>query len=487
MLFHKQTTEIKEDSFKEYEVLCGIEEEFFIINNEGTLVEVADDLMEESARILEKNSDLLESLKLKIRSLDAEPSPAQIEYVTLPLPPSSLKEATELGRKLLIDAATRLGVKILAQSLHPIQSDPNPIVGTHVNISVKKKGNLMNPKQLRSVYNYLWNYLPEIIGITANSPIFKGDMTKIACNRYVHSNVLKSNGFAKFKEPDKGPALVSMRYYGRMRYNLRIGHGEDEFSKKVIANSKGARLVDISPRGPSTNIGDDKDEAPSRNRVEVRIIDVQQDLEDLLDISYLLCASALHAMFLQSTGKIFPDPYHQDNIKQAVKNGHKARFIRENGRSEYLQESVERWINETRDYRDYLGIKINALPLPKLEKEFTQKELKIEFKTKKIEKLRRQGKSHAQIRLAKSRIVSDNRGRKYKVSGGASVHGNLKADYQINFQEKDGLVTNLESIKIINNLEVQGLNIPLNEDDKIESTLSEMDYLTRRLFGGFGL
>ncbi|MFW9783936.1 MAG: hypothetical protein ACFFFB_16745, partial [Candidatus Heimdallarchaeota archaeon] len=159
MLFHQKTKEIEEDPYNEFQVLCGIEEEFLIINKNGNLTEVADDLMVKSAEILENDTNFLNSLQVKIRGLDAEPSPTQIEYVTLPLPPDSLKEAIIDGRKLLTDAAKKLGVKILSSSLHPIQSDPHPIAGTHINVSVQRKGSLMTPEEMKAVYNYLWNYL----------------------------------------------------------------------------------------------------------------------------------------------------------------------------------------------------------------------------------------------------------------------------------------------------------------------------------------
>ncbi|MFX1325697.1 MAG: hypothetical protein ACFE8N_12140, partial [Promethearchaeota archaeon] len=108
MLFHQKTKEIEEDPYNEFQVLCGIEEEFLIINKNGNLTEVADDLMVKSAEILENDTNFLNSLQVKIRGLDAEPSPTQIEYVTLPLPPDSLKEAIIDGRKLLTDAAKKL-------------------------------------------------------------------------------------------------------------------------------------------------------------------------------------------------------------------------------------------------------------------------------------------------------------------------------------------------------------------------------------------
>ncbi|TFF93916.1 MAG: hypothetical protein EU543_02495 [Promethearchaeota archaeon] len=486
MFFYEKTQDKEDFPYNNYEVLCGIEEEFFILSKDGTLREAADDIMEQAAKLLDKDENLLETLKLKIRSLDAEPSPSQIEYVTLPLPPKDLEDAVKMGRNLLVEAASKLGLKIFAQTLHPIQSNPNPIVGTHINISIHEKNYVMKPNELKAVYNYLWNYLPELIGISANSPIYQGEKTGIACNRYVKSNVLKPNGPAKFKQPEKGPALVQMQYYGRLRYNLRIGSGEDEFEKSVIANPRGARLVDISPRGPSTNVGDDKDESPSRNRVEVRIIDVQQDIKDLLDLAYLCCASAYHALFLNSTGKLLIDPYHETNVKAAVENGHNAIFKRKNNSNESISESTKRWYNEIDKFQQYLGVTIESLPVKKFKKEMLQRELSINFRTREIEKLRRRGQSYAEVRLGDSRIVSDDNANKYRVQGGARIHGNLSSDYNLEYEEKDGIVTTFSNITVINILEVQGLKIPLQEDDRILNTLSQTDYLTRRLFGGLG-
>lgn len=485
MIFHEKTKDV-EDPYEQYHVLCGIEEEFLIVKEDGTLVEAADEMMQEAADILDNDRDRLENLKVKIRSLDAEPNPSQIEYVTLPLSPDKLEDAVISGRRLLIDAAGQLGVKVLAQSLHPIQSDPHPIVGTHLNISAMKKGNVMKPDDLRVVYNYFWNYLPEIIGLTANSPVYRGEEKEIASNRLAKSNVLKANGPAKIEVPDKSPALIRRRYYGRMRYNLKIGSGEDEFAKDVIANQKGQRLVDITPRGPSTNIGDDKDDSPSRNRVEIRIIDVQQDPQDVLDLAYLFCASALHAIYLDKSGYLKTDEYHQENSENAIRNGRNATLRRSKNEKESLEESLTRWMQETKKYQEYIGQNILNLPEEKIKRKPLQRGMKVDFQTKQIEQLRQQGRNFAKIRLNKSRIVSDDRGNRYKVSGGNTINGTISSDYSLDYEQKDKIITHYTKVKVVNTLEVQGLKIPLREDDEIVSTMSQTDYLTRRLFGGLG-
>jgi gamma-glutamyl:cysteine ligase YbdK (ATP-grasp superfamily) len=485
MKFHQKTKDNEQDPSKDYQVLCGIEEEFLIMNKDGTLAKAADDMMVKSAEILERDQDFLSSLQVKIRGLDAEPSPSQIEYVTLPLPPKSLLQAVLEGRKLLTEAAKELGVKILAQSLHPVQSDPNPISGTHINVSIQREGGLMTPEEMKVVYNYLWDYLPEIIGISANSHIYKGNLNNIASNRCANSTVLKTNGFAVIENPENHPTLVPMRYYGRMRYKLKIGFEKDEFSKKVITNNRGDRLVDITPRGPFTNISDDNDELPSRNRIEIRAVDVQYNIEDLIDIAYLCCVSALHAMKLQKTGEIIQDSYHRINVENAIANGTKAVFQRGNGVKESLENSLSTWIEETKKYQEYLGIELKNLPIKKLQLEKHQQQLEIEYQTRKIEKLRQQGKSYVMIELVDSRIVSDRNGNRYKISSGTQVRGILEARYSFSYNELDGMVTNFTGIKIINNLVVQNLKIPLKENDHVLRVQSESESLVDRLFGDF--
>ncbi|MHA1724332.1 MAG: hypothetical protein ACTSXH_05760 [Promethearchaeota archaeon] len=488
MLFHQKiNTDNEKDPYEEYQVLCGIEEEFLIIDEDGILKEAADEIMMKAAELLDKNRDLLKSLRFKIRSLDAEPSPSQIEYVTLPLEPRFIKDAVKAGRQLLIKAAREIDAKIVAQSLHPIQSDPHPIVGTHINVSVQKKGHIMKAEELEAVHNYLWNYLPEIIGITANSPIYKGNITNIASNRCANSTVLKQNGFAKIQVPENRPALVPMRYYGRMRYQLKIGSGEDEFSKKVITNSRGDRLVDITPRGPFTNISNDKDETPSRNRVEVRVIDVQQDIQDLLDMTYLCCISGLHAVYLNSIGTITRDPFHDVNLNNAIAHGHKLKLKRPNGIEESLEDSLIRWLEETFKYQSYLGIEIKNLPSIKLKKAPPQKDLSVKYRTRKIEKFRQQGKTQALVELVEPRTVQDQRGNQYKVRRNTRIEGILMVRYELKYKEdQEGLVTTFTNISIVNYLNVQGIYIPLNKNDRILKVYTETESLLDRLFGNFG-
>ncbi|MFX0149749.1 MAG: glutamate-cysteine ligase family protein, partial [Candidatus Hodarchaeota archaeon] len=362
----------------------------------------------------------------------------------------------------------------------PIQSDPHPMSGTHINVSVQRKGGFMNAEELAAVHDYLWNYLPELIALSANSRIYQGTNTNVASNRISNSTVLKPNGSSRIQIPKATAALVPMQYYGRMRYTLRLA-GENE--KKVITNPRGDRLVDITPRGPLTNIGDDEDSSLMTNRVEVRIFDVQQDYKNLLDFAYLCCASALHAIHKLNTGEITHDPFHKENVERAILNGTNSFFIRDKSLEESMTESITRWVKETNKYYEVLGVKLYSLP--KIV-EHKQEELSIDYTTLKIEQLRQQGKIFAVVQLNKSRTITDKRGRRYGISRGTQVQGTLSTDYNLTYLEKNNIVTNFQGIKIINTLDVQGLKIPLDVNDRIIAALSRSEYLNRRLFGGFG-
>ena len=152
----------------------------------------------------------------------------------------------------------------------------------------------------------------------------------------------------------------------------------------------------------------------------------------------------------------------------------------------YLDESKNNQLItlETEKYQDMLGVKIQFLP--KRISVYDQAELEADFKTRRIEELRQQGKIYAVVQLNKSRTITDKRGRRYDVSRGTQVQGILSVDYELTYQEKDGIVTNFDGIRITNTLDVQGIKIPLVKKDRILTTLSRSDYLSRSLFGGFG-
>ncbi|MFX0172813.1 MAG: hypothetical protein ACFE9L_12925 [Candidatus Hodarchaeota archaeon] len=460
-----------------YEVLVGLEKEFLIIHQNGTLVKTADELVKQAAHILENNKRL-DIVRLKIRALDTEPIPAQIEYVTLPLPPKELRSAIIAGRELLTDAVKKLNVKILVQSMHLIQSDPHPMCGTHINVSVKQKGSLMSVEDMVAVHNYLWNYLLELWALSANSRYYLGNFTDVFSNRYLRSGVLRPNESARIIVPRKTKAsLIPLQdYYGQDRVSLRIASGQDE--QQGITNRTGNRLVDITPRGPYTNIDQDKEQSPILNLIEIRIFDVQQKVGSLLNLAYLCCASALSAV--SSKKVISLDPHHKENIQRAVLMGIKGTLIK-NGREVPISQSIADWIKETSKFQHMLGTMVKPQLLAE---EHMQKDLPISFETRPIEILCQQGKKFVIVQFYNSVNVVDQRGQKYNIRPKSKVQGVLGVQYKLGYKEQiPNLATHFERIHVINILDLQGLKIPLTKKDKIITALNEEEVINQRIIG----
>ncbi|MFX0182698.1 MAG: hypothetical protein ACFE95_06395, partial [Candidatus Hodarchaeota archaeon] len=380
----------------------------------------------------------------------------------------------------LTDAARKLNVKILAQSIHPIQSDPHPMCGTHINVSVKQKGSLMSVEDIAAVYNYLWNYLPELWALSADSRYYLGNLTDVFSNRYLRSGVLKPNESARIIVPRKAKAaLIPLHdYYGQDRVSLRIASEQDE--KQVITNRTGNRLVDITPRGPYTNIDQDNEQSPILNRIEVRIFDVQQKVGNLLNLAYLCCASSMCAAASKKT--IHLDSHHKENIQRAVLMGRRGTLIK-NGREVPISQSISEWHRETLKYQHMLGIKVKPQLLLN-ENTFMQKDLPVFFETRPIEILRQQGKKFSIVKFNKSVNVVDHRGQKYNIKPKSKVQGVLGVQYKLNYTEQiPNMVTHFKSIHVINILDVQGLKIPLTSKDSIITALNEEEVRNQRISG----
>ncbi|MFW9829844.1 MAG: hypothetical protein ACFFEY_19910, partial [Candidatus Thorarchaeota archaeon] len=70
-------------------------------------------------------------------------------------------------------------------------------------------------------------------------------------------------------------------------------------------------------------------------------------------------------------------------------------------------------------------------------------------------------------------------------TSGTQVQGTLEASYDFSYEEIDGMVTNFKGIRVVNNLVVQNLKIPLMENDRVLRGQSESESLIDRLFGDF--
>lgn len=479
-----------ENICREYEVAIGLEEEMLIISKDGTLVAAADQLMETAARLLNQDAERLERIMLKIRSLDPEPNLAQIEHVSLPIPLSEVPSAITEGRSLLLDSAKSLGYKLFVQSLHPLESNPHPMCGTHINVSAKRTANeVMNPKEILAVYNHLWNHLPELIALSANTPIIQGE-TGAVSNRVLNSTVLKPNPFGKLQIPRHQPALVQNEYYGALRYSLKIGALEKE--PTIIANTTGHRLRDITPRGPYTNISDDKEDSFARNRIETRIFDNQRDPKRLEDLARIVAGLAIEALcLLQNDEHIIEDRAHAVNRERAILDGINATFLHEKNGSVIeipARESVLEMLNRTEIHREILGAQLQTdLKNAKTEVEIKRPRLEVAYSNPEFERLRRSGKTIVSVRFGKVKNVTDRHsGKKYKISRGQTITGKLGIGLSLTYDESEatpGLVTDFKDVLMTNFLVISTLRVPLNEADEIVAAISEDDYMRRQFFG----
>jgi hypothetical protein len=437
--------------------------------------------------LLNNAPDRLQRLQIKLRSLDPEPNLAQIEHVSLPISLDQIDDYINEGRTLVLDAAKGVGCKIFVQSLHPLESNPHPICGTHINVSTKRSGHeAMGAKEILVVYNHLWNHLPELIALSANTPIIQGELGA-ASNRVLNSTVLKPNPFAKLAVPRHQPALVQEYYYGALRSKLIIGALEEE--ARVIANKSGHRLRDITPRGPFTNISEDKEDSFTRNRVETRIFDDQRDPKRLGDLVRIVSGLAVEALcHLEKGETIKEDRAHVVNRERAILDGINANFLHEqDGKVVEIpaRERVLEMIHRTEKHREMLGgLLLTDFKNGKTEVEMARSSLKVAFVTPDVERLRRSGRTIVSVRFGKVKKVSDTQtGKKYRISKGQKITGKLGIELLLTYDESTpNLVTDFKDVLMRNHIMVQSIQIPLEESDEIVAALSEDEYMMRQFY-----
>ncbi len=470
------------ESFAEkIEVRIGVEEELFLIDQDGSLTRAADDVIVNAAELLESDSSFLEDCWRTVLGLDPEPNPAQIEYLTQPLPPDEVIEACEIGRELIKKAAGRLGLRVMLESMHPFESDPLPINGTHVNVMVKFKDQpYMTPKQMLVVYNWLWYNLPIIIAATANTPYCCGGKNLAASCRLLKSRVLKPNYHAAIKRLEKRPYLTKTQYYGRLRYRLRL-RKDTEFEERVVAHPDGRRLVDITPRGPASNVTGDENDSPTRNRVEIRAIDNQKSMKYLHDVIILIVGLSLEALYMYEVeGKLPPnDPNHFDNRRVAIEEGINATFVI-NGKEIDAENALLEVINRVDKFLEHLGLRfISPLKNGKVELQERPK-LNVEYVHKDV--IRYIG-NYAEVILGSNKTI-EIKGKKYTIPKGAKVIGKLipMASYKYRVDNK-GFVKDIIKGVVTLGIKRNGVEIPLDESDKIVNMMSELEYLMRSMRG----
>ncbi|MHC1580964.1 MAG: hypothetical protein ACXQTC_04635 [Methanopyraceae archaeon] len=462
------------------EVRVGIEEELFLISRRGSLVRAADDVIMEAAELLKSDHSLLDTCWEYVLGLDPEPNPAQIEYITQPVPPEKALEACKVGRELIRKAASRMRLLVLLESMHPVESDPLPINGTHVNLAIRFKDKpYMTPSQVCAVYNYLWYHLPTLIAATANTPYCCGGRNLAASCRLLKSRVLKPNRHARLERPPKRPTLTQTQYYGRLRYKLRL-RKDTEFEERVVAHPNGKRLVDITPRGPASNVTGDENESPERNRVEVRAIDNQKSLDYLHDVILLIAGLGVHGFYLyEKEGRMsYPDEHHMENRERAIRSGIEAEFVREDGIVE-AREALLELIGLVEEIVDEFGLSFRSqLRNGKTELE-ERPSLKVE---RKFEELARYEGKEVVVRLGSDRVLEID-GKRVRIPEGTRLVGRLTpvADYEYR-RDRLGFVKDIVRARITVGVDQpvvvaeregvlgrlpRGVRVPLKEGDQI--------------------
>lgn len=175
-----------------YRFKVGIEEEGFTLNKLGFLTQYSYTVAEDLLNMIQKDREKLLEVRKILLGIQWEPDPSQIEYVTHPHDLQDIYQAIKFSRTTLGECAYRNGLVMAFISMHPVQSMPLPINGTHINISYSGISEARRLGQLNYVANYLRKYMPEIIAATANTPIYRGIYNEYTSNRLRLSKVLKN-------------------------------------------------------------------------------------------------------------------------------------------------------------------------------------------------------------------------------------------------------------------------------------------------------
>ena len=442
-----------------YEILIGVEEEVFIVNPNGFLAPFAEHVAEKLLNIIRRDKKLLEMSRHYLKGLQWEPNPSQLEYVTRPHNIQEIIKAIKFARELLAKAANSLGLYILPISVHPIESRPFPINGTHINISILREKKPISRNELVKIFNHIRNHLPELIAISANSEILNGGKSKYKSSRLAYSRVLKESKIGKIER---------VRYHIRPRRKREITRYGILFEKyrnkemKIIVNETGDRLLDIVIRGPYTNILEDSDKTSKESRIEIRAIDNQINIEHLYDIIKIIAALALEALTLDN----IPDehPYLGYNREKAIENGINAKFLNENGEEIDAKESFLKMLKRLTPFLEKMRVKLNS-SISRGEPEI-ENSTKIEIRdtNNKLTNLEKRGVIFVEIKTKEELKAYNLFGKLTKIQEGETLSGILVPHYEILLEKEDGIIKRIMGIKINHWLVADTLYIPLTNN-----------------------
>jgi len=463
-----------------YKFRVGIEEELFIVNSRGFLVKAAEPVSKVLANMLRESSELLEIARKFLFGLQWEPNPSQIEYVTHPLPIEAIREAIIFGRELIAKAAKKLGLLIYVGSMHPVQSSPFPINGTHINISVWRRNNRKLPiRTLQYVYNNIRNHLPELISLSANTPICAGEYSGFMSSRLRFSRVLKKSSFAKLRRMPL--SIVPRSKRTTFKYIILFNKPKKQ-EYKLVAHETGSRLLDITPRGPITNIVEDYRKSIRETRIEIRVFDNQSDERFLIDLIKITLALALEGLHKMIRGERIKEKSNLiENRDRAIRDGIDAFFLFGNEEiSAY--EAVEEMIERVSEYLDALGLKLES-PLAKLQPEIKYYGMpKILDENDILRRLILRGKNIIRVKLGSNRKLLDYFGNEINLPTNSVVGGILIRDYKLKWVGDDSkIIRRFTEIRKRYWVMTTDGYVRLMSNDEIIEAKSAAEYLSEKL------
>lgn len=454
------------------QVLIGLEEELFLLNKMGFLSRFSELLLHRLVRDLSR--ERLEKARRYLMGIQWEPNPSQIEYVTRPMSFPELEEAVRFSRKLIARAAIRTNQLIYVGSVHPVESNPLPLNGTHVNVSVSSNGVPSN-KLLAAIYMHIRNHLPEIIAVTANSPIMNGRVHGLGSARMMYSRVLKPSGPVMMRR--RPVSFIPWRERSKTRYGV-IFRKMKLFKSELVFDPAGDRLKEIAIRGPSTNIPEDIHTTKRSSRVEVRGIDNQATEDYLLDTALMIAGLAYEAAVLVGKGvRIRERKNLQRNRNRAIRHGIEADFILDGGERVKARDSFLLMMDRIEEYVSSIGSMRSDLKngIPEVIRigmpEIVDQE--------KFSKLEERNRIVVTVRLSGGRDCMDFMGNRFHVSG--EVKGLLFPEYSLEFREESGIVRKFDRIEKRYWLLSKDGYIPLSESDEVVKAITPVGHMARMI------
>jgi hypothetical protein len=456
------------------QVLVGLEEELFLLNKMGFLSRFSEILLHRLVKDLSGDRDRLEKARKYLMGIQWEPNPSQIEYVTRPMGFSELEEAVKFSRKLIARAAIRTNQLIYVGSVHPVESNPLPLNGTHVNVSISSNGTPSN-KLLAAIYMHIRNHLPEIIAVTANSPIMNGRIHGLGSARMMYSRVLKPSGPVIMRK--RPVSFIPWRERSKTRYGV-IFRKMKLFKSELVFDPTGDRLKEIAIRGPSTNIPEDIHTTKRSSRVEVRGVDNQATEEYLLDTALIIAGLAYEAAVLVGKGvKIRERKNLQRNRSRAIRHGIEAEFILDGGERVKARDSFLLMMDRIKEYIDSIGSMSSGL------REGVPEIIRIGMPEivdqEKFSKLEEKNRVVATIRLSGGRDGISLTGERFHVTG--EVKGLLFPEYSLKFREENGIVRKFDRIEKRYWLLSKEGYIPLMESDDVIKAITPIGHMAKIL------